>query len=227
MTNAVNVNYVERAFFFDCEGDSLPGIVACPQGCEDAAQPAKAALFGVLIVGGGSQYRIGPHRQFVLLARALAAAGVPCMRFDHRGAGDATGSMRTFESRQADIQAALDAFFTEVPTLTGVMLWGLGDGASAAVFYAGADADPRLDGLLLVNPLLHAGTRAFRHGFLPRLRLHALRKFFGAGAVPVRALRERWRIMHGGGRKRADHPALPGGGEALSERMRFFLQALS
>jgi hypothetical protein len=33
--------------------------------------------------------------------------------------------------------------------------------------------------------------------------------------------------MHGGGRKRADHPALPGGGEALSERMRFFLQALS
>ncbi|MDR1229716.1 MAG: hydrolase 1, exosortase A system-associated [Azoarcus sp.] len=226
MMGTTKMDYDERAFFFDCEGDSLPGIVACPRESDDATRAAGAARLGVLIVGAGLQYRIGPHRQSVLLARALAAAGAPCMRFDHRGAGDATGAARSFESLQADIRAALDAFFAEAPTLAGVMLWGFGDGASAAVFYAGADADPRLDGLLLLNPWMHAGARVFRHGFLRHLHLHAFRDFFDAGAVPARALREWWRARRGGGRKR-DDLALPGGGEALPEQMRLFLQALS
>ncbi|KAB8057318.1 hydrolase 1, exosortase A system-associated, partial [Janthinobacterium violaceinigrum] len=50
--------------------------------------PAAPGPRGVLIVTGGPQYRVGSHRQFVLLARALAAQGVPVLRFDLRGMGD-------------------------------------------------------------------------------------------------------------------------------------------
>jgi len=52
---------------------------------------AAAADTGVLIVVGGPQYRVGSHRQFVMLARFLADHGVPCMRFDYRGMGDVSG----------------------------------------------------------------------------------------------------------------------------------------
>lgn len=52
---------------------------------------------GLLMVVGGPQYRVGSHRQFVLLARDLAAAGIPVFPFDYRGMGDSTGQARDFE----------------------------------------------------------------------------------------------------------------------------------
>src|SRR5258707_6492460 len=52
----------EHAFMFDCEGESLVGILS------GAGLPAGR---GVLIVVGGPQYRAGSHRQFTLLARHL------------------------------------------------------------------------------------------------------------------------------------------------------------
>ena len=58
----------ERVLLFTCQGLSLPGILH--PGAPDASR-------GVLVVVGGPQYRVGSHRQFVLLARDLAAAGVP------------------------------------------------------------------------------------------------------------------------------------------------------
>ena len=39
----------------------------------------------VLVVVGGPQYRVGSHRQFVSLARALARQGMTTVRFDYRG----------------------------------------------------------------------------------------------------------------------------------------------
>ena len=39
----------------------------------------------MVIVVGGPQYRAGSHRQFTLLARHIAAAGYPVLRFDARG----------------------------------------------------------------------------------------------------------------------------------------------
>ncbi|MFB1029241.1 MAG: hydrolase 1, exosortase A system-associated, partial [Thauera sp.] len=76
----------EIAQIFPCEGEELIGILALPE--------TAVTRLGVLVVVGGPQYRVGSHRQFVLLARALAKSGVPCMRFDYRGMGDATGEMR-------------------------------------------------------------------------------------------------------------------------------------
>ncbi|MBN8514161.1 hydrolase 1, exosortase A system-associated [Accumulibacter sp.] len=118
----------------------------------DDRRRAQRAACGVLIVVGGPQYRVGSHRQFLLLARRLAGAGYPAMRFDYRGMGDAGGAMRGFEEVSTDIAAAIDAFQSASPALQRVVLWGLCDAASAALLYVQASRDPRIAGLALLNP---------------------------------------------------------------------------
>ena len=113
----------EHAVIFGCDGDSLLGIVHAP------TMPAE---LGVVVIVGGPQYRVGSHRQFVLLARTFAAAGFAVLRFDVRGMGDSTGAPRGFESTRADIAAAIDSIQAQVPAVQRVMLWGLCDGAAAA-----------------------------------------------------------------------------------------------
>lgn len=99
---------------------------------------------------GGPQYRVGSHRQFVQLARALADSGYPVFRFDYRGMGDSEGSVRTFRSVSDDIRAAIDSFHGECSRLTSVVLWGLCDAASASLMYCASD--DRISGLILANP---------------------------------------------------------------------------
>ena len=72
------------------------------------SRPAEPRDTAVVVIVGGPQYRAGSHRQFVLLARGLAAAGCPVLRFDARGMGDSDGDARTFESIDDDIGAAID-----------------------------------------------------------------------------------------------------------------------
>ena len=132
----------ERALFFDCAGDTLLGILHPAQGVPCG--------IGLLLVVGGPQYRVGSHRQFVLLARALAAVGIPVFRFDYRGMGDSTGQPRHFEAIAPDIGAALDTFLAESPDLRGVVLWGLCDAATANAFYA--RSDHRVLGQIALNP---------------------------------------------------------------------------
>jgi exosortase A-associated hydrolase 1 len=126
---------------------------------------------GVLIVVGGPQYRVGSHRQFVLLARDLAAAGVPVLRFDYRGMGDSEGPAVGFEGVDADIRAAVDEFVRRVPELREVALWGLCDAASAVAMYG--FRDPRVVGLALLNPWVRQqqseARTQLRHYYLSRL----------------------------------------------------------
>ncbi|GGZ08924.1 hydrolase 1, exosortase A system-associated [Pseudoduganella plicata] len=125
----------------------------------------------MLIAVGGPQYRAGSHRQFALLARSLATRGIPALRFDYRGMGDSTGEQRDFTDVDADLRAAIDAFCARVPSLREVVIWGLCDAASAALFYAGQDE--RVKGLVLLNPWARteaglAGT-TLRHYYRARL----------------------------------------------------------
>lgn len=140
---------------------------------------------GVVIVVGGPQYRAGSHRHFVLLARALAAAGFPVLRFDYYGMGDSDGESSSFENVDRDIRAAIDALCREQPQVRQVVLWGLCDGASAALMYANRDA--RVSGLVLLNPWVRSEqgeARAYlRHYYVRRL---ASREFW------ARALGGRW-----------------------------------
>lgn len=136
----------EHVLHFACADEQLVGILHEP------AVGSSAGDTGVVIVVGGPQYRVGSHRQFVLLARDLAAAGIPVLRFDYRGMGDSSGAARDFEQIDADIRAACDAMCAALPATKHVVLWGLCDAASAALFYAGTDA--RVTGLVLLNPWL-------------------------------------------------------------------------
>lgn len=169
----------ERALLFPCEGEELVGVIAEPV--------TPAGDVGVLIIVGGPQYRVGSHRQFVLLARYLADNGIPCMRFDYRGMGDSTGAQRDFEGVEADISAAVDAFFERIPSLRKVVLWGLCDGASAACFFA--PTDPRVAGLMLLNPWVKTAqgeARTYlRHYYLRRLLDVSFWKKLLSGRVAV------------------------------------------
>ena len=102
------MSFTEHAFVFPCAGETLLGIVAVPE---------RSQATGVLLVVGGPQYRVGSHRQFLLLSRALANSGYPTMRFDYRGMGDSSGAQRTFGDVNNDVAAALDAFQRAVPNL--------------------------------------------------------------------------------------------------------------
>ena len=156
------MNFVQQPFTFVCGSETLLGIVSRPE------QPHPR---GVLIVVGGPQYRVGSHRQFVLLANHLAQQGTPVMRFDYRGMGDSTGERIDFERATDDLRMAIDAFFERVDTLRDVIIWGLCDAASAALFYA--HQDPRVSGIVLLNPwvrTIEGEARAYlRHYYVRRL----------------------------------------------------------
>ena len=137
------MNFTEHALRFACAGEELLGIVTAPE------QPEP---IGVLIVVGGPQYRVGSHRQFLLLARELARAGYPAMRFDYRGMGDSTGELRDFDGVNEDIGAAINAFQTHCPQLERIVLWGLCDAASAILLYWDTIKDAGVGGLVLLNP---------------------------------------------------------------------------
>jgi exosortase A-associated hydrolase 1 len=135
------VNWSEEALVFSCGKEELVGILAVPE---------KPAPRGVLILVGGPQYRVGSHRQFTLLARNLAEAGIASLRFDYRGMGDSAGGARTFEHAHEDIRSAIDRLMERQPGLRQVVIWGLCDAASASLFYA--HGDKRVSGLVLLNP---------------------------------------------------------------------------
>jgi exosortase A-associated hydrolase 1 len=157
------MKFDETPIIFGCEGEQLVGIVA---------RPARPAPLGVIVIVGGPQYRVGSHRQFVLLARHLAERGYASLRFDYRGMGDASGAMRSFEDIRPDFAAAMAAFERACPNLTSLALWGLCDAASAALIHGARN--PRVIGLALLNPWVRSEASLARaqlkHYYLARLR---------------------------------------------------------
>jgi len=137
------MNCVEDPLRFVCAQEALFGILA---------RPEQASELGIIVIVGGPQTRVGSHRQFVLLARHLAAAGYPTLRFDYRGMGDSTGEQRSFEAITPDIAAAVDRLQAACPSVKRIVLWGLCDAASAALLYFDAAQDLRIAGLCLLNP---------------------------------------------------------------------------
>lgn len=147
------MNFSEQVVTFACAGEQMLGILALPE---------QAQKIGVLLLVGGPQYRVGSHRQFLLLSRTLAAAGYPTMRFDYRGMGDSEGDLRHFEAVNEDIAAAIAAFQAHCPQVTKLVLWGLCDAASSALLYWDAARDSRVSGLVLLNPWVRSETTLAR-----------------------------------------------------------------
>lgn len=147
------MKFDQRALRFCCAGSCLVGIIDVPE------RPIER---GLLVITDAAQYRVGGHRHFALLSRTLAGRGIPVMRFDHRGCGDSEGAPRRCDSLDDDIQAALGEFFMQMPEMKEVVLWGLGEAASAVALYAHLDA--RVRGLILLSPRIDVPAPEARPG---------------------------------------------------------------
>jgi exosortase A-associated hydrolase 1 len=166
----------ESAFTFACGPDRLVGIAHLP-----GAQ--NRFPYGVIILVGGPQYRVGPHRQYVHLARHLSRQSIAAMRFDFRGIGDSEGDYPGFQALRPDIDAAISAFEEQAGKLDGIVLWGLCEAASS-ILLDGA-LDPRVKGAVLLNPWVRdEKTLARTH-----LKHYYLRRFLSA---------DLWRRVFGG-----------------------------
>ncbi len=180
----------ETATVFCVEKDSVVGVL------HDSGQPERT---GVLLIVGGRQYRTGAQRQFVRLARHLAANGFSVFRFDVRGMGDSAAEQHHFLDTAADISAAISEFRRLAPQVRRVILWGLCDGASAAIYYASRHSDADIDGVMMVNPWITteggAARATLKHYYRKRISsvdfwrklfrgdVDLLRSFYSLGSI--------------------------------------------
>jgi exosortase A-associated hydrolase 1 len=216
-----DVSYSERALTFSCGGERLVGVLA---------EPAIDSDIGVVIVVGGPQYRAGSHRQFVLLARSLAAAGVVVLRFDYRGMGDATGAARSFDDIDDDVAAAIDSLSTACPAIKKIALWGLCDGASAALLYWQRTRDARVAGMTLLNPWVRSEATLARthlkHYYGRRFLAGAFWAKVARGELNVATtLRSIGRTLAAAGERR--RPANASGAMSFQDRMADGLESFS
>jgi uncharacterized protein len=187
----------EEAIAITCGGAQMLGVVAQaamphhPPSVAARSQHSMPSDLGFIVIVGGPQYRVGSHRQFLLLARRAAQAGFASLRFDLRGMGDSEGVFPGFEALDDDIAAAIAALQQRAPTVRRVLLFGLCDGASAAMLYWARQRDPRVAGLCLLNPWARseatlAQTR-IKHYYQDRLRSAAFWKKLLLGRVSLRS----------------------------------------
>lgn len=180
---------MRRLTTFNCEGETLAASL------DDAG-----GATGVLLVIGGSQTRVGSHRMYERLAKALADKGFPCFRYDRRGVGDSSGEDPGYRASGPDVNASAAAFREESPGVQRVIGFGLCDGASACALFG---EEAKLDGLILVNPWLVETAEedspppaAIRHYYRQRLTSREGWKKILTGAV-------NWRKLFSGVRKAA------------------------
>ena len=134
-------SYTEQVVECMLNGHALYGVFSIPE---------VTAHTAVLIVVGGPQYRVGSHRQFVLLARYLASRGILALRFDYSGMGYSEGFPKQFYEVDEDISVALDLIHKQNSSIKKIFVWGLCDAAAAISYYAYSDS--RINGVILLNP---------------------------------------------------------------------------
>lgn len=140
----------ERPLSFG-ESPTLFGVLAEPAQLGPSGGTADTA---VLLLNVGTTHRVGPGRLYVKLSRALAARGLRALRFDMAGIGDSRLDAASPQSRLyskqsiSDVSQALAALAEQ--GVQRFVLVGLCSGAYAA--YQTAQADPRVQGLVLLNP---------------------------------------------------------------------------
>jgi dienelactone hydrolase len=144
---------IEQALILD---DGRVGVLTLPAGA-----PADT---GVVLLNAGAIHRAGPLRLHVNLARQLAGQGYVVLRIDQPGVGDAIASAARPQVAMAS--ELLDRLVRD----TGCRRFVVGGICSAADFaWKLALADPRVAGLILLDPLARKDHPAFARG---RWRLH-------------------------------------------------------
>jgi alpha-beta hydrolase superfamily lysophospholipase len=159
---AIVEGFTEQALLLG-ERRSLVSVVARPQSSGDVVGPA------IIILNTGIVHRVGHHRMYVTLSRMLAAGGRIVVRFDLSGLGDSSARndhLPPLAAGLADIKEALDSVEKSC-RVSRFVLVGLCSGADLAVLYG--HADPRVVGLVLMDPTIPPTPRYYVHYILRRL----------------------------------------------------------
>lgn len=130
--------------------------------CRPTAGAASPDVPAVLFVNAGTVHRVGPHRIYVTLARALAEVGVPSLRFDLSGVGDSRVPEQDVGTRLEGVRADLHesvGFLQQRMGAAGVLGFGLCSGADHA--FDLALEDDRVVGAVLLDTNVHV-TRGYR-----------------------------------------------------------------
>jgi len=129
------------------DNDSLIGIYT--PGTTPATTPGKRP--GIVLVNSGVVHRVGPNRLYVNIARQLAAAGYPVLRFDLSAIGDSSprsDSLSFEKSAISETSAAMAALGVRSGA-SGFILCGICSGADIA-FLTTRD-NPAVVGAVLIN----------------------------------------------------------------------------
>jgi alpha-beta hydrolase superfamily lysophospholipase len=142
-------HYQERGVRFG-PADRLFGILSTPKSV--SAAPA------VILLNTGIEYRVGPHRLYVPLARELAARGHVVFRYDLGGLGDSAPPPGAAENVVYPDHAVDDAreaiaLIRKLAPGRRVILAGLCSGAWHA--FCAAKDGLHVDGIVSVNPPLY------------------------------------------------------------------------
>jgi pimeloyl-ACP methyl ester carboxylesterase len=159
----VNARVSEQAYLLGPR-KSLVGIVT--EGAPSEARPDRPTI---VVLNAGIIHRVGPSRMNVLLARALAGSGFTVLRFDLSGLGDSEprpDGLAPIPGGLADIREAID-WLESARGARRVVLVGLCSGANHALLYGGTD--PRVAGLVLLDPATPKTFRYYVRHFTPRL----------------------------------------------------------
>jgi len=142
---------------------SLVSVIARPRTPGDAGLPA------LVILNTGIVHRVGHHRMYVTLSRLLAAGGYTVVRFDQSGLGDSSprsDQLPPLAAGLADIKEVLDTLETSHRGSRFVLI-GLCSGADQAVLYG--HTDPRVVGLVIMDPTIPPTPRYYLHYILHRM----------------------------------------------------------
>jgi pimeloyl-ACP methyl ester carboxylesterase len=158
----VSGKFTEQALLLGIR-QSLVGILTRPT-------PAQTAKPAIVILNTGIVHRVGHNRMYVTMARACASAGHAVLRFDFSGIGDSerrADRLSPVNACLADIKEALDSL-EERHRISQFVLVGLCSGADFAVLYG--HTDPRVVGLVLMDPSIPPTARYYFHYVAQRLR---------------------------------------------------------
>lgn len=163
---------MEEAVTFKSSGKSLFGILHMPASAREGAAAEPAITSMLLMVLGGPQTRVGCHRAYTHLGRMLSGRGLPVLRFDYEGQGDAEGAFVGYEYAAPSIRSSIDYVYGRFPSLKNLVVWSLCDGSAACAVYAPHDRR-RIAGMVLCNPFVHSEqgkARAYlKHYYVRRL----------------------------------------------------------
>ncbi len=146
---------------------TLVGVLTEPGAA--AAAAAAAGKPAVLMLNSGILHRVGSCRLHVRLARVLAGAGYPCLRFDYSGIGDSEprrDALTFEESAVLETREAMDYLATRTGARQFV-LFGLCSGADMA--HETAVVDERVRAMVLLDAWAYRNAGYYWHHYAPRL----------------------------------------------------------